>query len=87
MAEAKPKHKVRYCLVDSETGLTFHNYFSEEQARESMVRMSGNYHIAQEILDENGIPVTDMTKAEAFNAIVEGMKILGWNKEENNGTV
>ena len=57
MAKAKPKHKVRYCLVDSETGLTFHNYFSEEQARESMVRMSGNYHIAQEILDENNMPV------------------------------
>ena len=55
--EEKPKHKVRYCLIDSKTGLTFHNYFSEEQARESMVRMSGNYHIAQEILDENGIPV------------------------------
>jgi len=57
MAEAKPKHKVRYCLVDSETGLTFHNYFSEEQARESMVRMNGNYHIAQEILDEHNMPV------------------------------
>ena len=23
---------------------------------------------------------TDITKAEAFNALVEGMKILGWNK-------
>lgn len=56
-AKAKPKHKLRYCLVDSETGLTFHNYFSEEQARESMLRMSGNYHIAQEMLDEHGIPV------------------------------
>ena len=54
---AKPKHKVRYCLIDSETGLTFHNYFSEEQARESMIRMSGNYHIAQEILDEHNIPI------------------------------
>ena len=57
MAKAKPKHKVRYCLIDSETGLTFHNYFSEEHARESMLRMSGNYHIAQEILDEDGIPI------------------------------
>jgi len=53
----EPKHKLRYCLVDSETGLTFHNYHSEEQARESMARMSGNYHIAQEILDENNMPV------------------------------
>ena len=50
-----------------------------------MVRMSGNYHIAQEILDENGIPVTDITKAEAFNAIVEGMKILGWDKKLKEG--
>ena len=24
---------------------------------------------------------TDMTKAEAFNALMEGMKILGWNKK------
>ena len=57
MAKAKSTHKLRYCLVDSETGLTFHNYFSEEQARESMARMSGNYHIAQEILDEHNIPI------------------------------
>ena len=54
---AKAKHKLRYCLVDSETGLTFHNFFSEEQAREATIRMSGNYHIAQEILDENNMPV------------------------------
>ena len=25
--------------------------------------------------------VTEMTKAEAFNALVEGMKILGWDKK------
>jgi hypothetical protein len=57
--DEKPKHKVRYCLIESETGLTFHNFFSEEQAREATIRMGGNYHIAQEILDENGIPVKE----------------------------
>jgi len=59
MAKAKPKHTLKYCIVDSETGLTFHNYFSEEQARESILKMNGNYHIAQEMLDEHGIPVKE----------------------------
>ena len=26
----------------------------------------------------------ELTKAEAFNAIVEGMKILGWDKKKEN---
>jgi len=53
----EPEYTLKYCLIDSETGLTFHNYHSEEQARESMARMSGNYHIATEMMDENGMPV------------------------------
>jgi len=69
----KPRYRVRYCLIDSETGLTIHNFFSEEKAREATVRMTGSYHIAQEVLDENNMPVEGEVFTDADGSQYECM--------------
>lgn len=49
--------RVRYFVVESTTGLTFHNFYDEEQAMEAVARMSGDYHIGREIVANNGTPL------------------------------
>jgi hypothetical protein len=48
--------RVRYFVIDSTTGLTFHNFFSEESAREAVARMGGDYHLGKEFVDDENLP-------------------------------
>jgi len=44
--------RMRYFVIDSTTGLTFHNFFDEGAAMEACMRMKGDYHIGRELVDE-----------------------------------
>lgn len=48
--------RVRYFVIDSTTGLTFHNFYNEEAAREAVARMGGDYHLGKEIVGDDGLP-------------------------------
>jgi len=49
--------RMRYFVIDSTTGLTFHNFCSEESARESCARMGGDYHIGREPVNDKNLPI------------------------------
>jgi len=48
--------QVRYFVIDSATGLSFHNFFSKQDALEASMRMEGDYHIGKEYVNNNGTP-------------------------------
>ena len=48
--------RVRYFVIDSTTGLSFHNFFSKQDALEASMRMEGDYHIGKEYVNNNGTP-------------------------------
>ena len=48
---------VRYFVIESTTGLTFHNFYDELSAMEAVARMGGDYHIGREIVTNDGMPL------------------------------
>jgi hypothetical protein len=49
--------RVRYFVINSTTGLTFHNFYDEEQAMEAVARMGEDYHIGREFVTDTGTPL------------------------------
>jgi len=39
---------LRYFVVDSTTGLSYHNFGDEDSAREAVARMGGDFHLGRE---------------------------------------
>jgi hypothetical protein len=48
---------VRYFVIESTTGLTFHNFYDELSAMEAVARMGGDYHLGREIVTNDGMPL------------------------------